>query len=272
MTAAAFPESYREAATLLSDTPNATLVAGGTDLMVEVNDGRRHVERWIGLGRIRGAETVDVDGETVHLGAGVTFDQLVSSSLPALRALSQAARTVGSPQIRSAATLGGNVATASPAGDSLPVLACSDAVVELVGPNGGRTMDLDRFLVGPKRTAMGADEVIAGICLQSTTGAQHFAKVGTRTAMVISVCSLAGRLDRESGIARLAIGSASPTVMRLRDAETLLLEGAPPVAVGAAVAAGAYPIDDVRSSARYRRHALAVLGARLTTWLRDDDR
>jgi len=272
MTQAAFPESYREAASLLAETPDSTLVAGGTDVMVAVNDGRQRISQWISLDRIKQADAFDVDGAVVWLAAGVTFDQLLGTQVPGLHALAQAARTVGSPQIRAAATLGGNVATASPAGDSLPVLACCDAAIELVGPTNSRRVELAEFLRGPKQTSMDPGEVIAGIHLRSTSGAQHFAKVGTRNAMVISVCSLAGRLDRANGIARLAIGSASPTVKRMHEAEQLLLDGASASHVGAAVAAGADPIDDVRSSARYRHHALAVLGARLATWLRADDR
>ncbi|CAN5837207.1 xanthine dehydrogenase family protein subunit M [soil metagenome] len=272
MMRAAFPESYHDAASLLAEMPESTLVAGGTDVMVAVNDGSRRIAQWISLARIEDADAIDIDGPVVRLGAGVTFEQLLGAHVPGLHALAQAARTVGSPQIRATATLGGNVATASPAGDSLPVLACCDAEIELIGATGVRRVDLAKFLRGPKQTSIAPAEVIAGIHLRSTSGGQHFAKVGTRNAMVISVCSLAGRLDRANGIARLAIGSAAPTVRRMFEAEQLLLDGAPAAHVGAAVAAGAAPIDDVRSSGRYRQHALGVLGTRLATWLRADDR
>lgn len=263
------PSTYSEAAAALEADPTAVVVAGGTDVMVAVNEGTRQVDQWLSLRQVRNADRFDVDGQSVVLGAGTTFEQLLGERGIALPALAQAARTVGGPQIRVAATLGGNLATASPAGDSLPVLACYDAEIEIVGAMHNRRESLADFLVGPGQTGLRPGEVIASLQLPSTSGAQHFAKVGTRNAMVISVCSLAGRLDTSAGVARLAMGSASATVRRVPEAEALLLEGASPEDVGAAIAEACSPIDDHRASAAYRRHALGVLGSRMTRWLRD---
>lgn len=271
MSGALFPSTYSEAAAALEAHPSAVVVAGGTDVMVAVNDGSRQVDRWISLRRVQHADHFEVDGDSVLVGAGTTFEQILGPRGAALPALAEAARTVGGPQIRAAATLGGNLATASPAGDSLPALACYDTEIQIVGATHDRWVPLTDFLIGPGQTLLGPGEVIAALRLSSTSGAQHFAKLGTRNAMVISVCSLAGRLDADAGIARLAIGSASATVRRAVDAETLLLDGAPPDDVGAAVAEASSPIDDHRASAAYRRHALAVLGSRITRWLRNSD-
>jgi CO/xanthine dehydrogenase FAD-binding subunit len=267
----AMPTSYLEAALALDSDPHGCPVAGGTDVMVGVNEGTRQVRRWVALHRIAGARDVEHDAGRMRLGAGTTFEQILRHHAHDLPALAQAARTVGGPQIRAAGTIGGNVATASPAGDSLPVLLCHDTSIEVVGPTATRHQPLAEFLVAPKTNDLVANEVIAAVVLESTGGAQFFAKVGTRNAMVISVCSLAGRLDRSRGIARLAIGSAAPTARRDHAAEALLLDGAPPADVGAALAANASPIDDHRATAAYRRHALGVLGERMTRWLREHD-
>jgi CO/xanthine dehydrogenase FAD-binding subunit len=266
---ALFPSTYPDAAAALEANPSAAVIAGGTDVMVAVNEGSRRVDHWISLRRVVRADHYDADGDAVLLGAGTTFEQLLGERGNALPALAQAARTVGGPQIRAAATVGGNLATASPAGDSLPVLACYDAELQLVGATHERWLPLADFLVGPGKTDLRPGEVVAAVRLPSTAGTQHFAKVGTRNAMVISVCSLAGRLDRDAGIARLAFGSASATVRRAVEAEALLLDGAPPGDVGDALAAACSPIDDHRASAAYRRRALAVLGSRMTGWLRE---
>lgn len=231
--------------------------------MVPVNDGRLDPSGWIGLRHVE--EIRRIDG--LSIGAGVTFTTIERSMGAIAPAFVEAARTVGSPQIRNAATLGGNVATASPAGDSLPVLACYDALVELVSVRGSRTVALTDFLVGPKRTLQAPDELIASIRLQHVCGAQAFAKVGLRNAMTIAICSLAMRLDREGGHARVALGSVGPVVMRAEHAERLLLDGAPAAEFADAVEAAAMPIDDHRATADYRRHAVRILATRMHAWV-----
>lgn len=267
MDAVSFPTTYAEAAHLRAEQPDAVVVAGGTDVMVPVNDGTRRVPRWISLRRVVDATGGERRDDDVWLDARTTFDALTRGAYPT--ALAQAARTVGSPQIRAAGTLGGNLATASPAGDGLVPLLTYDAEVELVGVDGSRRVELSSFLLGPKRTALGPNEVIRRVRLVDTGGSQCFAKVGTRNAMVISICSLAGRLDTARGLARLACGSVGPTVVRAHAAEELLVAGAPPDEVAAAVRRAATPIDDHRATAAYRAHALGVLAARATVWLRD---
>jgi CO/xanthine dehydrogenase FAD-binding subunit len=188
---------------------------------------------------------------------------------------------VGSPQIRNRGTLGGNLATASPAGDALPPLVAAGARVELASAAGTRTLPIGDFLTGPKRTAMAADELITAVRVPVARGPQQFAKVGPRNAMVIAVCSVAVAVDPEARTVGVAIGSAAPTVVRAPEAEAFAagaLEeagawdrpGAPPdpllARFGELVGAAAAPIDDVRGSVAYRRHALAVLARRALGW------
>jgi len=265
--AALFPTTYARAAALRSQHPDAVVVAGGTDVMVAVNDGRRDVDTWISTRRIVDRDRVEIDSSgprpRIRLGAGVTMRQIERTLATNLPALAEAARTVGGPQIRAAGTIGGNLATASPAGDTLPVLACYDAQIELVGPDHRRRVPLEGFVTGPKSTVLAADEMIGAVHLEAIEGAQAFAKVGTRNAMVISICSAAVRFDIRHREARIAMGSVGPTIVRASLAESLLLAGAPCREVAAAAAEATDPIDDHRSTARYRRYAIAVLVERL---------
>lgn len=269
--AAIFPSTYQEAADALAADPALVPIAGGTDIMVEVNAGQRRVDRWLSLDQIHDSRSVRELDTGYRLGAGTTFNQIITEHAYLSSALTQAARTVGSAQIRAVATLGGNVATASPAGDSLPVLACLDTTLRLVSANGERTVALDDFLVGPKTTLLQPDELVAAIDIGSTRGNQWFAKLGRRNAMVIAVCSLAGRLDEENGIARIALGSAGPTILRARQAENLLLEGAPAEEVANEVVAAARAIGDHRASKEYREHALRIIAGRMSSWLRENN-
>jgi CO/xanthine dehydrogenase FAD-binding subunit len=173
-----------------------------------------------------------------------------------LRALAEASRTVGSPQIRNRGTLGGNLGTASPAGDSLPPLLVEGATIEVVSVRGARVLPLGDFLVGPKRNALEADELIVSVRLSPSGSRQTFMKVGPRNAMVIAVCSLALSVDRERGQIRAAYGSAGP-VVGLVTAPIDEADGFPD-----AVATACSPIDDVRGTAAYRRHAVRVLASR----------
>jgi CO/xanthine dehydrogenase FAD-binding subunit len=174
----------------------------------------------------------------------------LAESLPAL---AQAARTVGGPQIRNRGTIGGNLGTASPAGDALPPLLIGEAEIEVASLRGERTLPLVEFLTGPKRNALADDELILGARVRAEGAPQTFMKVGPRNAMVISVVSLALAVDQEL---RAAFGSAGPIPTLVRAPLTEVDSFAERVAEAAS------PIDDVRGTARYRRHALRVLTER----------
>lgn len=262
-----------ETAIAALSSPGAVAVAGGTDLVVELNEHRRVSPRTVvAVDRIPELREWRHDPATgsLRLGAAVTWSEIETAPIADwVPALAQAARTVGSPQIRHAGTIGGNLATASPAGDGLPVLAALDAVVHLAGPSGGRDLRFDEFMVGPKRTARREGELITGITMPVTGEWQGYRKVGVRNAMVISTASAA--LAVVAGEVRLALGSVGPVIIRCRAAEAFLagqtLEGPPSdhvIREFASVAAGeARPIDDHRSTAAYRRHAVEVLARRL---------
>ena len=196
--------SVDDAVSVLGDRPDALVLAGGTDLMVEVNEAHRHVvgdETVVVVNRLPElrAWTLDRAAGTLRIGAAVTYGELASPPLLELvPALAQAARTVGSPQIRSAATLGGNLATCSPAGDGLPVLAALEALVELRSNHGVRTLTVDEFMVGVKRTARRPGELITAVTVPLLDGWQGYAKVGVRNAMVIAIAGACLAVDRKS--------------------------------------------------------------------------
>lgn len=284
------PRTVDEACAALAANPGAVALAGGTDLMVEVNAGRRHLVDVISLSSVAELRGWHRHDDRVVVGAMTTYTDLLDPALASLvPALSQAARTVGSPQIRNAGTVGGNVGTASPAGDLLPVLAALDAEVELAGVHGRRSVPLGAYVTGPKRTVRRADELIASVSFPVTDGPQEFLKVGTRSAMVISVVSLAAVTDVRTRSVRLALGSAAPTPVRAIAAEELLhdvcdwdgmaaghpepIERSVVDRAAASVGAAASPIDDHRSTARYRRHAVEVLARRAIRrmWPSTDD-
>ena len=258
---------------LLAADPTADVLNGGTDLMVEINFGRRRPEAVVAIDRVGELRDVSLNG-TVRLGAGVTFTTILERDCGST-ALREAARTVGSPQIRNAATIGGNVATSSPAGDSLPVLAALDATVHLRSARGARAVPFAEFMTGPKKNVRAADELVTALEWNEAGPAQVFMKVGTRNAMVISVAGLALVADRARKRIGVGLGSCGPTILRAPEAEAFaagLFEehswgpfAASEVACaefGSKVAAAARPIDDVRGTAAYRRHVLAVMGAR----------
>jgi CO/xanthine dehydrogenase FAD-binding subunit len=239
--------------------------------MVEVNYGQRRPEAVVALNRVPELKGWQRSNGTLSLGAGLTYtemaDPALASFLPALR---DAARTVGSPQIRNAGTIGGNLGTASPAGDTLPVLSALDATVAL---SSGRRLPLDQFITGPKRTARDPGELITAIEVPVLRGPQAYLKVGTRNAMVIAVCALALVVDGDGERVRCALGSVGPVPIRARQAEDfisgqidwsslVLRDPASADRFGELVAAASRPIDDHRSTADYRRHAVGVLARR----------
>ena len=269
------PATLAEALSALDDEPSSMVLAGGTDAMVEINGGHRRPDSVIAVGRLAELRTWthDVTSATLRIGAAVTYGELEAEHFRRwVPALSQAARTVGSPQIRHAATLGGNVATCSPAGDGLPVLAALDAIVHLVSAAGQRSVSFAEFMVGPKRTSLRPGELIEAITLPVFAGWQGYAKVGVRNAMVISNAGACLAVDDEAGV-RLALGSVGPTIIRCAQAEAFAatvvdhrertVSAAEAIEFGRVAASEARPIDDHRSTAEYRRHAIAVLSRRL---------
>jgi CO/xanthine dehydrogenase FAD-binding subunit len=271
------PDTVASATSLLAEHRGATLLGGGTDLMVEINDGHRRPDgAVIALNRITELRSWrhDPAGATVTIGAAVTYSELMEEPLASLLpALAEASRTVGSPQIRNAGTLGGNLGTCSPAGDALPVLTALEALVEIAGPTGRRSLPVGEFMLGVKRTALAPDEMITAITVPVVDGWQGYAKVGVRNAMVIAVASASLVLDQTHRRVRIALGSVGPTVLRCRDAETQLAEvldwsslEAGDEALGRfseLVSEASSPITDHRATAEYRRHAVGVLARRL---------
>ena len=251
------PRSLDEALRLKAEWPHARPIAGGTDLLVELNFDRVRPEAILNLREVPELREWSRENGSLRLGAGVTYTELMQPPLAdALPALAEASRTVGSPQIRNRGTIGGNLGTASPAGDALPPLLVERAVVEIGSTRGVRSLPLTEFLVGPKRNALEPEELVLAVRLDPSGQPQTFMKVGPRNAMVIAVCSLALVADRERGELRAAYGSAGPV------AALVTAPLAESDSFAEAVAAAASPIDDVRGTAAYRRHALRVLAAR----------
>ena len=250
------PQTLADALRMKAERPQAVPIQGGTDVMVELNFDRVRPEALLNLNEVAELRGWSRENGSIRLGAALTYTEAMEAPLAErLPALAEASRTVGGPQIRNRATIGGNLGTASPAGDALPPLLIGGAVVELASVRGTRELALTEFLTGSKRNALAPDELIAGVRV-ADTGRETFMKVGPRNAMVIAVVSLALVVDRERDEVRAAFGSAGP-VPGLVAAPLADLDGFPE-----RVAAAASPIDDVRGSAAYRRHSLRVLTAR----------
>ena len=251
------PRSLGAALRLKADHPGAVAIQGGTDVMVALNFDRARPDVLLNLNEVPELRSWSRENGTVRLGSGLTYTEALNGVLAdELPALAEASRTVGSPQIRNRGTIGGNLGTASPAGDALPPLLIEGAEVELASVRGTRRVPLTEFLVGPKQNALGGDELIVAAVLQPSGQPQTFMKVGPRNAMVIAVCSLALVADRERRELRASFGSAGP-VSGLVVAPIGESEGFPE-----RVAESASPIDDVRGTAAYRRHALRILTRR----------
>lgn len=269
------PTTLTEALQALAVAPGATVVAGGTDLMVEFNSGRRVLPAGadvLVVNRVAELCTWRRAADVLEIGAGVTWSQVAELG-EWVPALAEAARTVGSPQIRHAGTIGGNLGTCSPAGDGLPVLAALGAQVHLASADGTRSLPFAEFMVGPKRTALAPGELITHVTVPVLSGYQGYAKVGVRNAMVIATASVALATDIPTGSVRLALGSVGPTILRCPEAEDFAAANVDLAAARASAAvvaefaelarAAARPIDDHRSTAAYRRHAVGVLAGRL---------
>jgi CO/xanthine dehydrogenase FAD-binding subunit len=271
------PATWAEALAMKAAHPEALPIAGGTDVMVEINLDRHRPQTLLDLTRVRELTEWGVEDGLLRVGAGVTYTRIIDELGDRLPGLAMASRTVGSPQIRNRGTVGGNLGTASPAGDAHPPLLASGALVELASSAGTRRIPARDFYVGPKRSAMRGDELVAAFLVPPSQGGQQFSKVGTRNAMVIAVCSFAVDVDHAQRKVGTGIGSAGPTPLAAHEAERFAqgeLEWEsrrPPseavlMRFGELVAAAARPIDDIRGTAGYRRHALSVLARRCLAW------
>ena len=269
------PTSLDHALDVMDASP-ALVLAGGTDLMVEINDGRRTPGAVIAVCRLPELRGWHLDGDDLVVGAATTYTDLLDAAFAQHSpALSEAARTVGSPQIRNAGTIGGNLATASPAGDTLPVLVALDARVDIANRAARRTVPIDELFSGPKQTTLQRNELIVAVRVPRWRGPQDYLKVGVRNAMVIAVASLALAVDLDRRRVGVGLGSVGPTPLPANDASRWL-EGqlewhddhivlanlADIEQFGELVAAAARPIDDHRSTALYRRRAIDVLAQR----------
>ncbi len=268
----ALPRTISDAVSALDENPRSQLLAGGTDFCVEVNYGHRRPDGVVCLRRVAELRHLDVGQEKIRIGAGTTYSEMVRRLSGVLPALAAAARTVGSPQIRNAGTLGGNVATASPAGDTLPLLAALDAEVVLVSSQDRRVVPLGELITGVKTTTIGPGELVAEVVVPRIVGPQQFLKVGTRNAMVISIASAAVVVDLQARSVRCGLGSVGPVPIRARNAEEMISDAidwedlsasrAEVERFGELAAEAARPITDHRSTADYRRRAVAVIAAR----------
>ncbi|MDQ6525192.1 FAD binding domain-containing protein [Nocardioides sp. LHD-245] len=274
------PRTLDELLELRSRQPRWALVAGGTDLMVQVNYGGLRPDGVIDLSDVAGIDALTCGADGVSIGAGVTFARLADDPRSSLAGLAVAARAVASPQIRSVATVGGNIATASPAGDTHPVLAAAGAVVDLRSVDGVREVPYGEFFLGPGHSVLAPDEVVWRVRMPvSTDTSQHFSKIGTRNAMVISVASLGLVVDWRQRTVGVGLGSVGPRPLRAPAAEEFLATSLWPPSgddvvpepwavaeFGRLVASAATPIDDVRGTADYRRHTVRVMAQRTLTW------
>jgi CO/xanthine dehydrogenase FAD-binding subunit len=275
------PASWEEALAAKAEHPGAVPIAGGTDVMVEINFDQRRPEHLLDLNRIAELHAWEVGEETVRLGASVPYTRIMEHLRRELPGLAMAGHSVGSPQIRNRGSVGGNLGAASPAGDAHPALLAAGAEVEAASVRGTRYIPVEDFFTGVKRNALAPDELIRRVHIKKAAGPQQFSKVGTRNAMVIAVCAFGIGLHPDTRTVRTGIGSAAPTPLRARIAEDFLnaalterglwdsKEIIPPAVArefAQLAAASCSPIDDVRGTADYRRHAVSVMARRTLGW------
>jgi CO/xanthine dehydrogenase FAD-binding subunit len=264
------PTSFAEAAALLAEHgPAARPIAGGTDTLTRLDAGAKPPAVWVDLSALREGRAIELRGDTLHLGALVSFEAMAASAelAQALPALHQAASIMGSLQIRSRGTLGGNLCNASPAGDAIPPLVVAEAELRLVTASAERWLPIGEFLLGPGRSALQPGELVAGVRAPVVPGTvSAFVRVGARAHHVITKASAAMACRVEGGVLRdlrFALGAVAPTVVRAPRVEAILEGQAPTAALLAraaeAAAFTAQPIDDVRSTVAYRREACRQL-------------
>ena len=271
------PRTWAEALQAKAEQPGAVPIAGGTDLMVELNFDKHRPDALLDLNRVDDLARWWTDGGRVRLGAGVTYARVIDELGAVLPGLAMASRTIGSPQIRNRGTVGGNLGTASPAGDAHPALLAAEADVEIASVRGVRRVPVARFYTGVKRNVLEPDELLAAVWITPPSGPEQFSKIGTRNAMVISVAAFGLALHPDRRTVGTGIGSAAPTPRRADDAEQFVAARLdwdarstldPDLAreFGERVRAAAAPIDDVRGSAAYRLHSLSVMARRTLAW------
>ena len=269
-------KEWTPALAALREHADARLIQGGTDLMVEINFNHVKPTTMVSLRDIEALRTIRSNTAGIMtIGSGVPYSVIEGEPvISAIPALAQAARTVGSPQIRAAGSLGGNLGTCSPAGDTLPVMFALDAMIHLNTLDSSRVVSIHDFMTGVKRSVRQHDEIITAIDFPIVRGWQGYSKVGVRNAMVISVASACLVADHEHANVRLALGSVGPTIIRCRESESWLkssqdLSAGQSISLdvanefGRRAAAESSPIDDHRSTAEYRRHAISILASRL---------
>ena len=277
------PESWQEALEIKAAYPEALPIFGGTDVMVDINFDRVRPEGVLDLTAVPEIREWDESDGRLRVGAGVTYTRIIEELGDRLPGLAMASRTVGSPQIRNRGTVGGNLGTASPAGDALPPLYVSDAEVELASTEGTRRIPVAEFVTGPKGNTLEPHELIAAFHVPEAAGPQQYAKIGPRNAMVIAVCAVGLALHPEQERVGICLGSAAPTPVRCREAEEFIegvLEWGSSEEIGEAALErfgelaqmAADPIGDVRGTAAYRLHAVGVLTHRTLKWAWDEYR
>jgi CO/xanthine dehydrogenase FAD-binding subunit len=281
------PESWQEALETRAAHPGCVPIFGGTDVMVDLNFDRERPAAIVDLTKVPEIQDWGEEDGRLRIGAGVTYTRIIAELGNTLPGLAMASRTVGSPQIRNRGTVGGNLGTASPAGDALPPLYASDAEVELASSSGTRRVPVTDFITGPKRNILEPNELIAAFYIPEAEGPQQYSKIGTRNAMVIAVCAFGLALHPRQRKVGTCVGSAAPTPVRAAEAEGFIegvLEeqglwdsreeiGEPAmVRFGEMVEAVTSPISDVRGTAAYRTHAVGVLARRTLKWAWDEYR
>jgi CO/xanthine dehydrogenase FAD-binding subunit len=280
------PTSLDEALTLMAEHPGVVVMAGGTDLMVDVNFGRLRPEAIVDLTRIPELDDVSVENGHLRVGARISYTRVLEELAADLPGLALVSRGLGSPQIRNRATIAGNLGSALPTGDCHPVLMACRAEVEAASRDrGARRIAVDDFFVGSGQHALEPDELITAVRIPRSSGRQQFAKVGRRGGMVTAVCSFGLAIDAEHELVGTGLGSAGPTPVRASEAEEFMSgvltergmwesdSPLPESAVehfGDLVSAAALPVDDERGSAEYRRHVLGVLARRTLAWSRQE--
>jgi len=246
------PRTVREALRMMLDEGPLTPLAGCTDVYVGLNFGTLPAKKFLDLWPLDVLRTIRVSGGVLSIGALATYTEILRSALVRRRIpiLAAAAREIGGVQIQNRGTLGGNIANGSPAGDSLPVLAVAEATLLLASAGGERRVPFHSFYTGYRQSVLRSDELIAAVEIPRLEGRQWFRKVGTRAAQAISKVVMAGvRSDRP----RLSLGSVAPTVVRLPQTEAVLAAGAGIAECRRTLEAEIQPIDDLRSTAEYRR-------------------
>jgi CO/xanthine dehydrogenase FAD-binding subunit len=262
------PASLADALRMLRDEGPLVPMAGCTDLYVSLNSGTLKPTRFLNIWRLNALRTIAVGDGHLSIGALATFTDLIRSPLVRRRIpmLTAAAHEIGGVQIQNRGTIGGNVANASPAGDTLPVLAVAEAVVVLARAQGQRRVPFTSFYTGYRQTVCRPGELIVAFEIPRITGRQWFRKVGTRAAQAISKVVIAGVMPstRSSGdTPRIALGSVAPTVIRATQTEAVLASGGSLEDAQRTLAAEITPIDDIRSTAAYRRRIAANLLAQM---------